>query len=109
MVCAPVHDALLVEGPTAEIESVVDRTHAAMREASELVLPGFPLRTDAKIVRHSDRYVDDRGRRMWDTVQRLLDAEATPIMGDTLPLSPAIPPPPLILFLSSNTCGPSDP
>jgi hypothetical protein len=108
-VCCPVHDALLVEGPADGIEAVVRETQEAMREASELVLPGFPLRTDAKIVRHSDRYVDDRGRRMWDTVQRLLDAEATPIMGDTLPLSPAIPPPPLILFLSSNTCGPSDP
>jgi hypothetical protein len=44
-----------------------------MREASEWVLPGFPLRTDAKVVRHPDRYVDDRGRRMWDTVRALLD------------------------------------
>jgi hypothetical protein len=47
MVCAPVHDALLVEGPADGIEDTVARTQEAMREASELVLPNFPLRTEA--------------------------------------------------------------
>jgi hypothetical protein len=81
IVCAPVHDALLVEGPTDEIEDVVSRTQASMQEASELVLPGFPLRTDAKVVRNPERYTDDRGRRMWETVSGLiddLDRERTP-------------------------------
>jgi hypothetical protein len=73
MVCAPVHDALLVEGPADDIEEVIVRTQAVMREASELVLPGFPLRTDAKVVRYPDRYVDERGRRMWQAVRVLLD------------------------------------
>jgi DNA polymerase-1 len=72
-VCAPVHDALLVEGPIGEIEEVVAGTQRAMQEASELVLPGFPLRTEAKVVRHPDRYMDERGRRMWETVWSLLD------------------------------------
>ena len=44
-----------------------------MREASEMVLPGFPLRTDAKFVRYPDRYSDDRGRLMWETVTGILD------------------------------------
>jgi hypothetical protein len=74
-VCAPVHDALLVEGGADGIESVVKDTQQAMREASELVLPGFPLRTDAKIVRHPDRYLDERGRRMWETVWALMAEE----------------------------------
>jgi hypothetical protein len=74
-VCCPVHDALLVEGPADDIEAVVAATQRAMREASEWVLPGSPLRTDAKIVRHPDRYSDPRGERMWGLVQRLL-AEA---------------------------------
>jgi hypothetical protein len=73
IVCAPVHDALLVESSATEVEAVVARTQAAMREASELVLPGLPLRTEAKVVRYPDRYVDERGRRMWETVSRLLD------------------------------------
>jgi hypothetical protein len=72
-VCAPVHDALLVEGSADDIENVAARTQEAMREASELVLPGFPLRTDAKVIKHPDRYQDDRGRRMWEVVWGLLE------------------------------------
>jgi hypothetical protein len=72
-VCAPVHDALLIEAALADIDAEVVRTQEAMREASEVVLSGFPLRTDAKIVRHPDRYVDERGRKMWETVWALLE------------------------------------
>jgi hypothetical protein len=71
-VCAPVHDALLVEGPTDEIDEVVHKTQEAMQEASELVLHGFPLRTEAKIVRYPDRYSDPRGEDMWRRVMDLL-------------------------------------
>jgi hypothetical protein len=71
-VCAPVHDAILVEGPADGIEAVVSGTQAVMRQASEVVLGGFPLRTDAKVVRHPDRYMDPRGRKMWETVMGLL-------------------------------------
>jgi hypothetical protein len=86
-VCAPVHDALLAEEPGDYIEEVVATTQSAMREASELVLPGFPLRTDAKVVRYPDRYLDERGRRMWETVVSLLD-EPKPAGGE---VSRAIP------------------
>lgn len=72
-VCAPVHDALLVEGPADAIKTVVEETQRAMREASELVLPGFPLRTDARIVRWPDRYSDPRGECFWNTVWGLID------------------------------------
>jgi hypothetical protein len=30
------------------------------------------LRSDAKIVRHPDRYMDPRGERMWGAVQGIL-------------------------------------
>jgi hypothetical protein len=72
MVDAPVHDALLIEGPVDDIDAEAARAQVAMGEASELVLPGFPLRTDAKVVRYPDRYLDERGRGMWTTVERLL-------------------------------------
>ena len=98
-VCAPVHDAMLVEGGAEEIETVVLETQRAMREASELVLPGFPLRTDSKVVKWPDRYMDDRGRTMWDTVYDLLHGEGDRITGDTPLVSPVIPP--SILILSS--------
>lgn len=76
-VCCPVHDAFLVEGPTSEIEDVVAHTQAIMREAGRVVLSGFDLDSDAKIVRFPDRYEDeDRGRDMWNLVYRLaLEAE----------------------------------
>jgi hypothetical protein len=67
-VCAPVHDALLIEAPLTEIEASVAATQAAMVEASTVVLSGFALRSDAQIVRYPDRYIDERGRRMWDAV-----------------------------------------
>jgi hypothetical protein len=96
-VCAPIHDALLVEGPADQIKGVVEATQAAMREASELVLSGFPLRTDAGVVRWPDRYTDERGAAMWETVWGLIGelapGERTPITGDSQPLSPATPPP----------------
>jgi DNA polymerase-1 len=70
-VCCPVHDALLIEAPADEIEAAVETTQAVMRKASEIVLDGFPLRTEAKIVRHPDRYSDKRGKAMWEVVCEL--------------------------------------
>src|SRR5262249_42065883 len=71
-VCAPVHDALLVEGPADDVDDVVEAIQEAMRDASEVVLPGFPLRAVAKVVRYPDRYTDERGTVMWETVWGLL-------------------------------------
>ncbi len=71
-VCAPVHDAILIEADERLIEASVEITQDKMIEASRIVLSGFELRSDAKIVRHPDRYSDPRGERMWETVTRLL-------------------------------------
>lgn len=71
-VCAPVHDALLVEGPEHEIQAVVEATQAAMAEASRVVLDGFELRSDANVVTWPDRYMDPRGVTMWETVTELI-------------------------------------
>jgi DNA polymerase-1 len=77
-VCAPVHDAILIEGPAAEIDRHVAELQACMREASRVVLGGvLELGSDAVVVRAPSRYSDKRGTVMWDTVVRLLDeAEA---------------------------------
>jgi hypothetical protein len=71
-VCAPVHDALLVEGPVDEIDAVVATTRSAMAEASRTVLDGLEIGTDAEVVRWPDRYADPRGTVMWDRVTELL-------------------------------------
>ena len=93
-VCAPIHDALLIEAPEPEIEDAVRATQSAMREASEIVLSGFPVRSEANIVRYPDRYTDERGALMWKTITGLLEGEGelidpgqiwteTPIRSDT--------------------------
>ncbi len=71
-VCAPIHDALLIEANADAIEQAVEACQAAMREASAVVLDGFELRTEAKIVCHPERYSDPRGARMWELVGNLL-------------------------------------
>jgi DNA polymerase family A len=77
-VCAPVHDAILLQAPLETLDRDIRRTQEIMAEASELVLPGFRLTSDAAVVRYPERYRDERGAVMWDTVQELLaEAETT--------------------------------
>ena len=71
-VCAPIHDALLIEAPADRIEADVAAARDCMAEASQIVLDGFELRTDADIVRWPDRYCDPRGEVMWGTVAELV-------------------------------------
>jgi DNA polymerase I len=71
-VCAPVHDALLIEAPLGELEATVEQTQALMSEASATVLDGFRLRSEAELIRYPERYRDERGTVMWETVQGLL-------------------------------------
>lgn len=71
-VCAPVHDALLIEAPIHEIDSAVWKTQQYMVKASRLILDGFELRSDANIVRFPDRYKDERGIKMWETITQLI-------------------------------------
>lgn len=71
-VCCPVHDALLIEAPADEIEGNVRECQAAMEEASRLVLNDFTIRTEAKIVRSPERYMDGRGMGMWNAVSELV-------------------------------------
>jgi DNA polymerase I len=71
-VCAPVHDAILIEAPVDQLEATVEAAQETMAEASAIVLGGFRLRSEAKLIRHPDRYQDERGVRMWDTVWAIL-------------------------------------
>jgi DNA polymerase I-like protein with 3'-5' exonuclease and polymerase domains len=71
-VCCPVHDALLIEAPAAEIDDAVRQCQEVMEEASRVVLDGFTIRTEAKVVRFPDRYMDKRGLAMWNAVSELV-------------------------------------
>ncbi len=72
-VCAPVHDAVLIEAPLEQIHEKVMQAEHDMTKASEIVLSGFRLRTEAKIVQYPHRYIDDRGVAMWEIVKKILN------------------------------------
>jgi hypothetical protein len=71
-VCAPVHDAVLIEASLDEIEDAVEACSEIMAEASSIVLEGFPLRTEASVVRYPDRYLVKKGQKFWKEVQQLM-------------------------------------
>ncbi len=77
-ICAPVHDAVLIEAPLDELDAKVAEMQRAMEEASGIVLGGFFLRSDVSPVRYPARYMDQRGATMWGLVLDLL----TGIAGD---------------------------
>jgi len=75
-VCAPIHDALLVEGEAGEISDVASATQTAMAKASRDVLGGPEIGTEVSVVAYPDRYADPRGQIMWERViERLQGAQ----------------------------------
>jgi hypothetical protein len=71
-VCAPVHDALLVEGPLRLIGDVEAQTKQLMERASETALAGFTVKVKTKVVKCPRRYHDKRGWGMWKIVRGIL-------------------------------------
>jgi hypothetical protein len=71
-VCAPIHDAFLIEAPLSEIDDHVAFMRELMTRAGEIVTGGLPIRTEAKIFRYPDRYVDPRGVAMWNRIMGLV-------------------------------------
>ncbi len=72
-VCAPIHDALLIEAPLDELDHAISTTKSLMREASRIVLDEFELGSDVTEVRYPDRYMDKRGVVMWNKVMNLIE------------------------------------
>jgi DNA polymerase-1 len=72
-IIAPVHDALMAEADLDCAEDVSAALDQVMRDASAVLLRGHELPTDVQIIpRERERYYDDRGEEMWNTVSRLL-------------------------------------
>lgn len=72
-VCAPVHDAFLIEAPLDQLDPTIEQAKSLMREASRIVLGSFELGSDAKVIRYPERYSDKRGVAMWGATMKLLD------------------------------------
>jgi DNA polymerase I len=68
-IACPVHDALLLVSSVDRIEEDTQKLRDIMAKASNITLGGvITCRTDAKIVRYPDRYMDDDGAEMWNKV-----------------------------------------
>ena len=72
-ICAPVHDALLIEAPGDQIDDAVLVAQGCMEEASAILLGGFKLASDAKIIRSPERFHEDAGQIFWDRVMAILE------------------------------------
>jgi len=72
-VCAPIHDAFLIMAPLDRLDHDVVKMQGIMTSAGRLVTGGFDIRTEAEIVRWPDRYMDERGRTMWNSVVKFLN------------------------------------
>jgi hypothetical protein len=71
-VCAPVHDAFLICAPLDRLDEDIARMRDAMAKASRAVLNGFEIRTDVHRIFYPNRYMDDRGKVMWERVLGLI-------------------------------------
>jgi DNA polymerase family A len=75
-VVAPVHDAIMAEAPIDQAEAVSAALDRCMRDASAIVLRGYELPTDVQLIgerQEHQRYYDDRGEAMWNTVMKLVN------------------------------------
>jgi DNA polymerase I-like protein with 3'-5' exonuclease and polymerase domains len=71
-ICAPVHDALLLEAPVDDLRDHVHALEACMTRASEIVLDGFQIRIGVEEVVYPNRYSDPRGLETWNTVMDIV-------------------------------------
>lgn len=74
-VCAPIHDAFLIEGPEETIADTIELASKLMREASAVILGGVEVGVDAKVIMPGERYSDERGTVMWAKVCELTGLE----------------------------------
>ena len=72
-VCAPVHDAFLIAAPFDRLDDDIAEMRDIMSKAGRAVTGGLDIPTDAEVIKFPDRYMDERGKRMWDKVITLLD------------------------------------
>lgn len=73
--CALIHDAVLIEAPTNEIDATAETVRALMADASAAVLRGFRLNSDLEIIRSPDRFSEKGGEKMWGLVAKLAGVE----------------------------------
>ncbi|MBS7350773.1 MAG: hypothetical protein KIG95_11585, partial [Comamonas sp.] len=64
-VCAPIHDAFLIECEESQIQDVIQRSQEVLAWASGVVLDGFEVGSEVEVVRHGERWLQPNGQEMW--------------------------------------------
>lgn len=73
-ICAPVHDALLIQSPVDKMEKAIRETREAMGMASKVILNGYELRVDCECVtRYPHRFFSADGLDFWNKIKPYLD------------------------------------
>jgi hypothetical protein len=71
-VVGTLHDALLVECPTSDVEAVAHQTQAALAMAAEDVLGGPTLRSDVQVIRPPNHFAGEVPNETWNIVCEVL-------------------------------------
>lgn len=67
-ICAPIHDAILIEADESRIEDAAQAAQECMRQASSYVLNGFELLSETEIIYHPNRFLADTDLVFWNQV-----------------------------------------
>ena len=70
--CAPVHDAVLIQSTDELIQEHVAIAQACMSLASQKMLSGFALSSDAEILSYPQRFLEDGAAEFWENVMQIL-------------------------------------
>ena len=70
--CAPVHDAVLIQSTDELIQEHVAIAQACMSLASQKMLSGFALSSDAEILSYPQRFLEDGAAEFWEKVMQIL-------------------------------------
>lgn len=71
--CATAHDAIMIEAPVDRLAEEVALAREIMERVSLSFTRGLTVRTDARILRPGERYLEPRATRMWQLITELLN------------------------------------
>ena len=70
-ICAPIHDAILIESKLEDIDRDVQIAQSRMKEASGIILDGFELSSEAEIYRYPQRFLNESSEEFWYKVMSI--------------------------------------
>jgi DNA polymerase I-like protein with 3'-5' exonuclease and polymerase domains len=71
--CATAHDAVMVQAPLDTLSQDIVLAREIMERVSLSFTRGLLVRTDARVLRPGERYLEPRGKRMWELMMSLLE------------------------------------